>query len=131
MNWLVMSFMMWIGTLHYAGEFTNPPLDVLLRTPTQNSYQTTLGVEMQGLDNHLFLGGQGRDLGDREHGRPFQPEPEPVRVQRRVPGIRVRVRMAARDATTSHSPNAQSAVTGFSSNRDDFYLSYHTSVKVF
>ena len=129
MSWLVMSFMISIGTLHYAGEFTNPPLDVLLQTPA-NSYQTTLGVEMQGIDNHVFLGGRVETWESGNMDGMFSPSQSlyVFNAGFRGYGFEFGWRHECDHITL---PNAQSKVNGFSADRDDFYLSYKTSVKVF
>ena len=130
MNWLVMSFMMSIGTLSYQGEFTAIPLDVLLRTPASDSYQSTLGIEAQGFDNHVFVGGSVQTWMAGNVDGLFSPSQSlyVFNAGFRGYGFEFGWRHECDHITL---PNAQSKVNGFSADKDEFYLSYKASVKVF
>jgi hypothetical protein len=56
MNWLVLSYFLSLGMLSYQGQVFDPSGSAMLTIPAP-SYQTTLGFEIQGIDNHLFVGG--------------------------------------------------------------------------
>jgi hypothetical protein len=56
MTWLAFAYFFSLGTLSYTGE-TFDAHDIAMFTASENSFQTTLGVEAQLFDNHVFVGG--------------------------------------------------------------------------
>jgi hypothetical protein len=128
LTWLALAWFLRLGTIHYTGEFVNPPLEVLLWTPP-NSYATTLGVEAELFDDHVFAGGSV-ETWESSNGVLFSPSQSIYRfgVGARLNGIEIGWQHECDHVTLS---SFDTKPCGFMANRDEFYVSYTGKIKVF
>jgi hypothetical protein len=124
MTWLVLAYFLSFGTLNYvAGPDTTP----WVQSPA-NSYQTTLGVEAQMINNHLFAGGTVGTW-ESSDGNLFAPWESLYTFNAgfRYAGFELGYMHECDHVTLS----VGDPMLGLPSNKDEFYVSYRSRIKVF
>ena len=126
MNWLVLSYFLSLGTLSYTQTW---PIDF---SSPEYSFQTTVGVEAEGIDNHLFLGASvetWETIASPGNGI-FNPWESLYIFSAgfRADGFELGWRHECDHPVLW---NTETGATGFLARRDELYLSYKASVKLF
>jgi hypothetical protein len=128
MQWLVLSYFLSLGALSYNGQFLSPSGEIAIIAPAK-TFQTTLGAELQAFDNHLFIGGSVQAWETFNGGTLLNPM-ESLYVfdaGLRWNGIEIGYRHECDHPILSSFSFDQSWL----SNRDEFYLSFKGSTKLF
>lgn len=128
MQWLVLSYFLSIGTLSYNAQVLTMLGPAEIATPDR-TFQTTLGVELQAFDNHLFAGGSVQTW-ETIYGLVFAPS-ESLYVFSagiRFDGLELGYRHECDHLTLSEMILP---MKGFGGNRDEIYLNYMSKLKVF
>jgi hypothetical protein len=129
MSWLTLAYFLSLGTLAYQGQMFDPAGSAMFNIP--QSYQTTLGVEAQAFDNHLFVGGSV-ETWESPNGQGFFNPSETFYVFSaglRGWGFEVGYRHECGHPVVSWTDFQIGQ--GFLSNKDEFYLSYSGKLKLF
>ncbi len=131
MNWLVLSFFFSLGTLSYQGQIFNPAGSAMFFTMPIPSFQTTFGVEAQLLDNHLFIGGSAETWESPTGSIYFAPSEAfySFSAGLRLSGFEIGYRHECDHPIVNSW--SDSVLNGYGANRDEFYLSYRGSIKIF
>ena len=129
MTWLMLSYFVTIGTLHYGAEFINPPIAAEYLTPP-GTFTETFGVELQ-IAEIGFIGGSvetwetvGGSQGMFSPSQSLYVFNAGVRKN----GIELGWRWECDHMTL---PGTFIPDQGFLANKSEIYLSYHGSVKLF
>ena len=130
MNWLVLSYFLSIGTLSYTGQITDTNGFAVFNAP-QSSFQTTLGVEAQAFDNHVFLANSVETWESTSPGGGFSPFEAfyVFSVGMRGWGFEVGYRHEC-DHPVAYI-FGQTFFEGISVNKDELYLSFTGKLNVF
>ena len=130
MNWLVLSYFLSLGTLSYNGNFLSPQGQIEIVIPPK-TFQTTLGVELQAFDNNVFIGGS-IETWETFNGETFFNTMESLYMFNpglRWNGIEVGYRHECDHPIVSRVDFRLNQ--GWLSNRNEFYLSFKGSIKLF
>ena len=130
MNWLVLSYFLSLGTLAYNGQFLSPQGEVAIAIP-KDTFQTTLGAELQAFSNHLFIGGSVETWETSNGGAFFNP-------MESMYGFNAGVRWNGVEIGYRHECDHPVASRtdfhidqGWLSMKDEIYLSYTGKLKLF
>jgi hypothetical protein len=124
MKWLVLSYLISLGSMNYH-QFT--PSTMIVASP-ENNFQTTMGVEAQLVNNHLFLGGTVETWEASLNDGFFSPW-ESLYVFNagfRWGGLEIGYRHEC-----DHPTFSSSSLPGFCVVSDEIYISYKASVDIF
>jgi hypothetical protein len=133
MNWLVLSYFLSIGTLGQWGQFIAP--DIRTGSTFEGSYstaprtyQTTLGIEAQAFDNLVFVGGSVETWETFNGGfYPFE-SLYIFDAGLRWKGFELGYRHQCDHPTLDKLSLPEQ---GYGFTRDEFYMSFKSSFKVF
>ena len=131
MNWLVLSFYLTLGTIGYQGQVFDSAGSAMFTMPTP-SFQTTLGVEAQLFDNHLFFGGSV-ETWEASDGNGFFAPSEAFYVFSaglRYSEFEIGYRHECDHAIISYW-NGVPPSQGMLINKDEFYVNYTGHLKIF
>jgi hypothetical protein len=124
MKWLVLSYLISLGSMNYH-QFT--PATMYVATP-DNTFQTTLGVEAQLIDNHIFLGGTVETWETSLNDGYFSPW-ESLYVFNA--GIRWGGLEIGYKHECDHPTFSSSSLPGFCVVSDEIYITYKAKLSVF
>jgi hypothetical protein len=135
MNWLVLSYFLSLGTLSQYGQFIAPIDPGRISSPATGSFRTdpgtfqsTLGIEAQMLDNFLFIGGSVETWETFNGGfYPFESLYE-FSAGLRWSGLELGYRHECDHPTID---NMSLPGQGFGFTKDEFYLSYTGKINIF
>jgi hypothetical protein len=129
MNWLVLSYFLSLGTLSYNGQMFTGDHYAGFVMPSPG-FQTTLGVELQGLDNHLFVGGSV-ETWESLYGVIIAPSESLYIFNAGIRGWGFEIGYRHECDHPMISTVDDRASQGFLAKRDEIYLSYTGKLKVF
>ena len=126
MTWLALAYHVSLGTLSYTGEVFDVHDVAAFVTPSP-SFQTTLGVEAQLFDDHVFIGGSVETWESPISLTNFAPSEAFYGFSAgfRAWGFELGYRHEC-DHVVNVLPKQ-----GLSAMRDEFYLSFKGTLKVF
>jgi hypothetical protein len=130
MNWLVLSYFLSIGTLAYQGQTFDANGSATFMMPTP-SYQTTLGVEAQGFDDHLFVGGSVQTWESPNGNDLFSPSEAFYIFNAGLRGWGFEVGYRHECDHPIVTTWDERASSGLSIVRDEIYLSFTGKLKIF
>lgn len=129
MNWLVLSYLVTLGTMNYQAEFINPPIEAFYLTP-KGTFVETFGVELQ-IAEIGFIGGSA-ETWETTGGAAgmFSPTQSlyAFTIGARKNGLEFGWKWECDHMTL---PGTLIPNQGFLANKSEIYIQYKGSVKLF
>jgi hypothetical protein len=128
MTWLALAYLLSVGTLNYNEGAASNAYSPITQYPS-NTYQTTLGIEAQLLDNHIFIGGSVETWESSLNNGLFAPWESLYIINA---GIRFsNIELGYRHECDHATITGETPIYGFLENKDEIYFTYKHVAKIF